>query len=345
MRKPRQLSDLNWHRLQAFANPLEDELNDALAKVLTLAEHHLDCPGPSFVAQVLDRASDLANTLQVTLEDTRESGPHPTEPQAELPDPEQPEDEDHPPRRTRAQLRDAILQYLQARGGEATSAAIYHHVQHGMLPPLCPEDLAPLSNRTPRWRRDTDRARRSLVTRELIQRGNTPMTWALTTQGTAHLRDPEDPGQKQPGPEPNPNPSVFTTPEPDTPEPAPSPDTQGDSSARAQSNPIATEIPSRRRRHTPQSHYRLPILYYLSQQGGSAKTQEVIAHIGRTMADSFNTADLRPTPGGEPRWHSIVNNARLQLARNDLLRTDSPTGTWEISQQGWDHLQQDQEPQ
>ena len=292
-----QITTLNWRRLKAFASPFEQNINDALDSVLSLAESHQDCPGPILVSQVLDRVGNVATQLQGTLDHITPPISHRAQQQpasqnqgksAQLP----------PSSRTRAQTTLAMLQYLHDNDGQATATAIYQHVQ-GMDPPLNESDLEMNKSGTPRWKRDVEKIRQSLAARQLIRKGTPTYTWVLTQQGETELQHLLTLAQPEPRPEPEPQPE-----------------------------------PNHTSSHTPQSQYRLPILQYLTRRGGSAKTQEVIAHIGKTMTRSFNAADLQPTPKGHLRWHAIVNNARLQLARNGLLRTDSPAGTWEISQEG-----------
>ena len=211
-----------------------------------------------------------------------------------------------PPGATRTSIRQTILAFIATQRRQVTSTEIYQHVRHHMDPPLNDRDLERQSKNTPRWRKMTHAARLDLVRNSLIVPGTQPNTWRYA--GVAA-------GEPEPDPIPEDNPPPQNTDDGPAGEP-----------------------------HTPQDQYKLPILTFLHQRGGQADSQEVVAHLEQAMSHRFNQADRQPTPKGEPRWRAIVHNARLQLARNNLLRQDSPAGLWELTQQGHDLLESQPDP-
>ena len=92
---------------------------------------------------------------------------------------------------------------------------------------------------------------------------------------------------------------------------------------------------------TPQGAYKLPILQYLHGEApGSAASHKVASHIESNMRDRFTREDLEQSSKGGPRWRRILDNARLQLTREGMLRQDSPKGVWQITEKGEEHLRQ-----
>ena len=369
MQKPEQITTLNWQRLKDFANPLEDDINDALDTVLSLAESHRHCPGSIEAIRLMDSADRLATKLQTALNRITTPSPRQLPPQP-VREPQDPSSSQIPPSsstrtRTRTQMNLAMLQYLSDHGGQGTATQMYQHIRD-MDPPLDGRDLQLRNDGTPRWRRVAERARYALAARQLIQKGISPNTWTLTREGAEELQRLLNLAQETAQPDPTPHPDSTQdqsaqdqepraqdpqdTQAPVEKEPTPNlvdPQDQHPVTHKApqQNGQEPTQMePEHSNRQTSQNHYRQHILEYLDQQDGRAPAHDVISHIGRTMADRFNTIDLQPTPKGEPRWKAIVNNARLQLARDGLLRADSPTGTWELSQKGLGLVQQHQSP-
>lgn len=49
-------------------------------------------------------------------------------------------------------------------------------------------------------------------------------------------------------------------------------------------------------------------------------------------------ADYNPVPSsGDTRWEERREVSRNSLKEEGLLRSDSPKGTWELSEVGWEH--------
>lgn len=84
----------------------------------------------------------------------------------------------------------------------------------------------------------------------------------------------------------------------------------------------------------PESAYRVPILCYLRDSGGRAPAREAVAAVGEALDGALTSLDREATRSGGVRWQSRVQFARLQLAREGLLESDSPRGVWEITDRG-----------
>jgi len=89
----------------------------------------------------------------------------------------------------------------------------------------------------------------------------------------------------------------------------------------------------------PHQEYRLPILEALLEKGGRARRCEVSEIIERKMGDKFNKSDLQVLSDGQTkRWQKGVDWERLRMVKDGLLRSDSPTGVWEITEKGRKYL-------
>ena len=94
-------------------------------------------------------------------------------------------------------------------------------------------------------------------------------------------------------------------------------------------------------RFTPIHEYWVPMLEALGELGGSARSEAVVDKVGEAMKDVLTTDDKERLPNGvEVRWRNRVNWQRLNMVKQGLLRSDSPRGTWEITDKGRLWLQQ-----
>ena len=92
-------------------------------------------------------------------------------------------------------------------------------------------------------------------------------------------------------------------------------------------------------RKTPSSAYRVAILRALTEQGGAARTRVVLDRVFEEMSPVFTADDLALLPSGrEARWRNTAQWERLNMVKAGLLATKSPTGTWEITDQGRAYL-------
>lgn len=87
---------------------------------------------------------------------------------------------------------------------------------------------------------------------------------------------------------------------------------------------------------TPDAEYVRPILESLVELGGSARIGDVLDRVYRKMRPILNEHDLAPLPSDQdtPRWRNAAQWVRYGLAQQGLIRSDSPRGTWEISDEG-----------
>lgn len=90
---------------------------------------------------------------------------------------------------------------------------------------------------------------------------------------------------------------------------------------------------------TPSKAYWLPILETLSQLGGKGYTQEVLKIVFEKMKQQLTEDDLMPVHSARLlRWESSARRAHSEMAREGLLRGDSPTDVWEITEAGRAYL-------
>ena len=116
-------------------------------------------------------------------------------------------------------------------------------------------------------------------------------------------------------------------------------------------NIFATVTPPRKRRRkrsrkaterlerglrTREDVFRVPVLEALVQLGGSAPMAEVLDKVGDLMKRQLNEYDRSPLPStpGSPRWRNTAQWVRNELVKEGLLASDSPRGTWEITEEG-----------
>lgn len=85
----------------------------------------------------------------------------------------------------------------------------------------------------------------------------------------------------------------------------------------------------------PEREYELPILEALMATGGRRPTREVVEAVGKALDARLTDVDREPVrEGGDPRWHTRIQFARLRLVRSGLMKEDSPRGLWEITPAG-----------
>ena len=96
-----------------------------------------------------------------------------------------------------------------------------------------------------------------------------------------------------------------------------------------------------RGQRTPQEAYYRPILEVLKALGGSARVFEVLPHVRRHMKGILRDVDYESVPSDPdmPRWRVSARFARYSMVKEGLLQSNSPHGTWEISDTGSRFLQ------
>jgi hypothetical protein len=87
---------------------------------------------------------------------------------------------------------------------------------------------------------------------------------------------------------------------------------------------------------TPEEEYVQPILRALDERGGSANINTVLQRVYELMKDKLNQYDHEPlnSDPNQPRWRNAAQWARDAMVKQGLLRNDSPTGTWQLTDAG-----------
>ena len=102
--------------------------------------------------------------------------------------------------------------------------------------------------------------------------------------------------------------------------------------------PVGRLIAGRIRKglRTPESAFYCPILQALSDLGGSAKRSEVFLILEQTMRDILKPIDYHTlsSEAQQMRWQNSAQWARNLMVKDGLLRSNSPPGLWEISEEG-----------
>jgi hypothetical protein len=83
---------------------------------------------------------------------------------------------------------------------------------------------------------------------------------------------------------------------------------------------------------TPNYTYRQPILAALDRLGGRASANDVLKIVEEMVRPVLNEFDLQRLPSGtDVRWHNAAQWVRLSLVKEGLLKSNSPHGIWELS--------------
>lgn len=92
----------------------------------------------------------------------------------------------------------------------------------------------------------------------------------------------------------------------------------------------------RRGLRTPEDAFRLPILESLAELGGRASMSDVLPLVEKKMKGTLNRFDYEPLPSHPKsiRWRNTAQWCRWSLVREGLMKGDSPTGIWEITDEG-----------
>lgn len=91
---------------------------------------------------------------------------------------------------------------------------------------------------------------------------------------------------------------------------------------------------------TSQEDYCAHILRVLMEMGGKGRTKDVITQVGKRMKSILKPKDYEPTTtkAHEKRWENTTRWARQRMVEDGRLKPGSPTGLWEISEQGREWL-------
>lgn len=86
---------------------------------------------------------------------------------------------------------------------------------------------------------------------------------------------------------------------------------------------------------TPQETYRPLILQALAKAAGRASMRDVLAYAKERLNGRFTAGDLEHLTSGAIRWENKAQWERHQMVKEGLLKSDSPYGIWELSDEGW----------
>ncbi len=86
---------------------------------------------------------------------------------------------------------------------------------------------------------------------------------------------------------------------------------------------------------TPEQAYRRPILEALYELGGSASVADVLKAVEGKMKPLLTEVDYQKLPSGaDIRWRNTACWVRKTLVKDGLLKSGSPKGVWELSDNG-----------
>jgi hypothetical protein len=87
----------------------------------------------------------------------------------------------------------------------------------------------------------------------------------------------------------------------------------------------------------PMPEFEVPILFAISEAGGSAARSAVIDAVGVALEDRLTDLDRERLRSGRLRWQSRVDHVRNELAKRGLLESDQP-GVWKLTEAGIEYL-------
>lgn len=106
------------------------------------------------------------------------------------------------------------------------------------------------------------------------------------------------------------------------------------------SKPTKSSQPRKRKRRTKsdppitqQEVFRDEIIIALMELGGAGTPQDVVKIIEKNMAGRLLAADYERRSTGEVIWENNVHWQRYKMKQDGILRSDSPKGLWELSEE------------
>lgn len=86
---------------------------------------------------------------------------------------------------------------------------------------------------------------------------------------------------------------------------------------------------------TPEKAFRLPLLQALVEMNGRGNVRYVLDQVGKLMEGNLKLIDFEVIESAhEIRWRNTAKWERSRMVKEGLLRSDSPIGTWEITDEG-----------
>jgi len=90
---------------------------------------------------------------------------------------------------------------------------------------------------------------------------------------------------------------------------------------------------------TPRSAFELPLLELIIELGGTVSTREVEEKFYEKMKNQLKDMDFEAFLSGSLRWSKHVHWTRNSLKNKGYIKRDSPTGFWEITEEGKKYYQ------
>lgn len=87
-------------------------------------------------------------------------------------------------------------------------------------------------------------------------------------------------------------------------------------------------------RKLPQKEFRNPLLLTLEKLGGAGSLEEIRDAMHPLVEARLSPADYKLVETGEARWWNATCWERSDLKKEGYLRSDSPRGRWELSDEG-----------
>ncbi|BCW99070.1 MAG: hypothetical protein KatS3mg024_1897 [Armatimonadota bacterium] len=75
------------------------------------------------------------------------------------------------------------------------------------------------------------------------------------------------------------------------------------------------------------------IVEALTEAGGAARADDVLAVVEERLGSSLGEADLQPGPNGRPRWHATAEWAHQNLLDRGVAEIGDQAGVWQLSPQ------------
>ena len=95
----------------------------------------------------------------------------------------------------------------------------------------------------------------------------------------------------------------------------------------------------RRTEITPQKEYEIPLLEVLVEVGEGGKVSDICNKVEEKMRSRLKPADYEKLKDGQNiRWKNFAQWARQKLIEEGFMKSDSPRGIWEITDEGRTYL-------
>lgn len=92
--------------------------------------------------------------------------------------------------------------------------------------------------------------------------------------------------------------------------------------------------------HVTQLDFEVALLRSLVELGGRVSMYLVINRVHELLKNRLTPRDYELVSTGEERWRNSTRWVRQDMINKGYLRNDSPKGTWEITDEGREHLRQ-----